>query len=276
MVVELVVPEHVEGSKPPQNRKNYTFLKFKGLPILRFQDNNKLDNKKLGGTMKKLKKLLAALGALTLLFSFVACDIPTESEILGNGDKTVINDPSTDTSDTQPSNENNNSDEDVSTSETIGTSWGSLFTNTGHNPIDLQVWQGFDAEFDSENGMTAEIIGSAWFGGAIVQSSGAKVAESIYYDMSSVKKMTFKVKASKNMTIWAGYSNQNKTDSLIKQNINVTTSWQTITVSGAGVQRAWAIFAFGSDGASNGDLLFFKDITYLDSNNNSVVLKYIK
>ena len=94
--------------------------------------------------------------------------------------------------------------------------------------------------------------------------------------MSSVKKMTFKVKASQNMTIWAGYSNQNNNDSLIKQNVNVTTSWQTVTVSGSGVQRAWAIFAFGSDGASDGALLSFKDITYFDSNNNSVVLKYIK
>ena len=226
--------------------------------------------------MKKIIKLLTAIGMLSLLFSFAACDIPTESELLGikpGTDKTSV--PSSDASNDSPTNTDDASD-DVSTSDTIGDSWGALFSSTDHNPIDLQVWQGFDAEFDSENGMTAEIIGTKWFGGAIVQSSGAQVADSIYYDMSSVKKMTFKVKASKNMAIWAGYSNQNKTDSLIKQNINVTTSWQTITVTGNGVKNAWAIFAFGSDGASNGDLLFFKDITYLDSNNKSVVLKYIK
>lgn len=225
--------------------------------------------------MKKLMKLLAAIGTLSLLFSFVACDIPTESELLGikPGNEKI---PSLDTSKDNTQTSNDNTSDDVSTSDTIGDSWGALFANTDHNPIDLQVWQGFDAEFDSENGMKAEIIGTKWFGGAIVQSSGAKVADSIYYDMSSVKKMTFKVKASQNMTIWAGYSNQNNNDSLIKQNINVTTSWQTVTVSGSGVQRAWAIFAFGSDGASDGALLSFKDITYFDSNNNSVVLKYIK
>lgn len=225
--------------------------------------------------MKKLVKLLAAIGTLSLLFSFAACDIPTESELLGitpGNEKS----PSLDTSKDNTQTSNDNSSDDVSTSDTIGDSWGTLFATTEHNPIDLQVWQGFDSEFDSEYGMKSEIIGGAWFGGAIVQNSGAKPAESLYYDMSSVKKMTFKVKASENMTIWAGYSNQNKTDSLIKQNINVTTSWQTITVTGAGVQRAWAIFAFGSDGASDGSWLAFKDITYLDSSNKSVVLKYIK
>ncbi len=225
--------------------------------------------------MKKLVKLLAAIGTLSLLFSFAACDIPTESELLGitPGNEKI---PSLDTSKDNTQTSNDNSSDDVSTSDTIGDSWGSLFATTEHNPIDLQVWQGFDSEFDSEYGMKSEIIGGAWFGGAIVQNSGAKPAESLYYDMSSVKKMTFKVKASENMTIWAGYSNQNKTDSLIKQNINVTTSWQEITVSGAGVQKAWAIFAFGSDGASDGSWLAFKDITYLDSSNKSVVLKYIK
>lgn len=225
--------------------------------------------------MKKLVKLLAAIGTLSLLFSFAACDIPTESELLGitPGNEKI---PSLDTSKDNTQTSNDNSSDDVSTSDTIGDSWGTLFATTEHNPIDLQVWQGFDSEFDSEYGMKSEIIGGAWFGGAIVQNSGAKPAESLYYDMSSVKKMTFKVKASENMTIWAGYSNQNKTDSLIKQNINVTTSWQEITVSGAGVQKAWAIFAFGSDGASDGSWLAFKDITYLDSNNKSVVLKYIK
>ena len=225
--------------------------------------------------MKKLVKLLAAIGTLSLLFSFAACDIPTESELLGitPGNEKI---PTLDTSKDNTQTSNDNSSDDVSTSDTIGDSWGTLFATTEHNPIDLQVWQGFDSEFDSEYGMKSEIIGGAWFGGAIVQNSGAKPAESLYYDMSSVKKMTFKVKASENMTIWAGYSNQNKTDSLIKQNINVTTSWQEITVSGAGVQKAWAIFAFGSDGASDGSWLAFKDITYLDSSNKSVVLKYIK
>ena len=225
--------------------------------------------------MKKIVKFVIALGMLSLLFSFAACDLPTESELLGitpGSEKTSGNDKG---NDDFPSSNDNTSD-DVSTSDTIGDSWGSLFVTTEHNPIDLQVWQGFDSDFDTEYGMKSEIMGGSWFGGAIVQNSGAKPAESLYYDMSSVKKMTFKVRASENMTIWAGYSNQNKNDSLIKQNVNVTTSWQTITISGSGVQKAWAIFAFGSDGASDGSWLAFKDITYLDSSNKSVALKYIK
>jgi len=44
--------------------------------------------------MKKLVKLLAAIGTLSLLFSFAACDIPTESELLGNNNKIIEKDPS--------------------------------------------------------------------------------------------------------------------------------------------------------------------------------------
>lgn len=223
--------------------------------------------------MKKIVKLLTAIGILSLLISFVACDIPLESELTPGVTKTPTENT---TNNDDPSSNNDVSNDDVSTSDTIGDSWGALFSSTEHNPIDLQVWQGFDADYDSEYGMKTEIIGGAWFGGAIVQNCGSEPENSIYYDMSSVKKITFKVKASENMTIWAGYSNQNKTNSLIKQNINVTKSWQEITISGDGVQRAWAIFAFGSDGAPGGSWLAFKDITYLDSNNKSVVLKYIK
>ena len=228
--------------------------------------------------MKKIVKLLAGVGILSLLFSFAACDLPTESELLGltPGSENIPGVEKNPADNSSIGDNSSTDDEDVSTSDTIGDSWGSMFASTEHNPIDLQVWQGFDAEYDSEFGMKSEIIGGSWFGGAIVQNCGAKPTESLYYDMSSVKKMTFKVKASENMTIWVGYSNQNKNDSLIKQNVNVTTSWQTITISGAGVQKAWTIFAFGSDGASDGSWLAFKDITYLDSSNKSVALKYIK
>lgn len=94
--------------------------------------------------------------------------------------------------------------------------------------------------------------------------------------MSAVTKVTFKVKASKNMTIWAGYSDKAKSDSFVKQNVNVTTDWQTITLTKKGVKQAWSIFAFGSDGVNDDAWLAFKDVTYLDANNNSVSLKYIQ
>lgn len=216
--------------------------------------------------MKKVLKLIAALGMISLMLSFVSCNLLTEAELIARNSET----PGSVGSGTGGSGSGSGS----GSSDTIGTSWGALFASTEHNSVDLQVWQGFDAEFDSEYGMKATVIGSQWFGGAIVQNSGPTPANSIYYDMSSVAKVTFKVKASKGMTIWAGYSNQNQTDSFVKQNINVTTDWQTITVTSPGVAKAWSIFAFGSDGSTNGAWVAFKDVTYFDASGKSLSLKY--
>ncbi|BDC92370.1 hypothetical protein SAMN04487977_102234 [Treponema bryantii] len=215
--------------------------------------------------MKKIEKIMIAVGMISMLLSFTGCDLLTEAELKGRN----ANNP------TIPG-VNNGNPGNSGTSDTIGDSWGALFSDRTHNPIDLQVWQGFDASYDSENGMKCVVIPGAWFGGAIVQDNAASPKDCIYYDMSKVSKVTFKVKASNNMTIWAGYSNQNKNDSLVKQNINVTTSWQTITLTQKGVSNAWAIFAFGSDGVSSEEWLAFKDVTYFDSENESLSLKYVQ
>ncbi len=242
--------------------------------------------------MKKIAKLFAVAGMMSLLISFVGCDMATEADLnsgIGNTEDTsptVTAPESSEDEDTETdsgkkgtnkgSSSDNSDEEDVSTSDTIGDAWGAMFSSTDHNPIDLQVWQGFDAEFDNEYGMKAEILPGAWFGGAIVQNCSAEVVDSLYYDMSEVKKVTFKVKASMDMAIWAGYSNKSKAGDLEKVNVNVTTDWKTITISSEGVKRAWAIFAFGSDGVSEDAWIAFKDVTYYDEDGNSVALKYIK
>lgn len=211
--------------------------------------------------MKKLVKLFAAIGLLSLAASFAGCTMLTEEELKEKVLKEA----------------------EAAGGNTIGNAWGAMFSNRSHNPIDLQVWQGFDATYDNDNGMKCLINNpnpnSPWVGGAIVQNCHATVSESLFYDMSKVEKVTFKVKATKNMAIWAGYANQAKTDSFIKQNINVTTDWQNIEIVSKGVSAAWAIFGFGSDNpgqAYNGGTLYFKDITYLDNAGNSLTLKYSK
>lgn len=254
--------------------------------------------------MKKMLKIFTAFAMISLAISFASCDMDTEDELLnastektsGTGSNVTDNTPasgvvgndgaddeeSTDSgsgsssggSSSSTGGDSSGSLEEVT--ETIGDSWGSLFSNRSHNPIDLQVWQGFDAEFDDDYGMKCEVLPGAWFGGAIVQNCSAAPADSVFYDMSAVTKVTFKVKASRNMAIWAGYSNKAKSDSFEKKNIDVTTEWQTVTLTKKGVKQAWSIFAFGSDGVSDDAWLAFKDITYLDANGKSVTLKYIQ
>lgn len=209
--------------------------------------------------MKKLKKVLAVLALAALAASFTACFIPTEEELLQR----------------EVNGGNDGGNGGGGGSNTIGNAWGALFSDHNHNPIDLQVWQNFTASYDVTNGMKCTIGGSQWFGGAIVQNNKPAPADSIYYDMSKVRRMTFKVKASQNMTIWAGYSNANKTDALIKTTVAVTTDWQTVEIVSNGVSQAWAIFALGSDGGYPKDSwLAIKDVTYFDASNNNVTLKY--
>jgi len=215
--------------------------------------------------MKKKLKLFLAFAMISTLISFAACNLATEEELLASANAS---------SGTNGGNDSGTNTGGSGSSDTIGDSWGALFSDTNHNPVDLQVWQGFDTSYDSEYGMKATVIGTAWFGGAIVQNCSAAVDSSIYYDMSSVEKMTFKVKASQAMTIWAGYVKTSKSDDFVKQTINVTTDWQTITITQKGVAEAWSIFAFGSDGSSDGAWLAFKDVTYLDSEGQNVTLKY--
>ena len=246
--------------------------------------------------MKKMLKLFAAFAMISLSISFAGCNLESEDELL-NAEKTAgsetnltdgvpangatgADDAGNNESNTGSGGSSSRTGEDNGTSlgevtETIGESWGALFSNRSHNPIDLQVWQGFDAEFDSDYGMKCELLPGAWFGGAIVQNCSAAVADSVFYDMSAVTKVTFKVKASKNMTIWAGYSNKAKSDSFVKKDVNVTTDWQTITLTQKGVKQAWSIFAFGSDGVDDDAWLAFKDVTFFDADNNRVSLKYI-
>jgi hypothetical protein len=217
--------------------------------------------------MKKVLKLMAALGIISLMISFVSCSLLTEAELKVRNNE-------------QP---NNGGPATGGGSDTIGNAWGALFSNTNHSPIDLQVWQNFEAIYN-DNGMNVKFKATEgangdWFGGAIVQNMGQTPANSIYYDMSSVAKVTFQVKATTAMPVWVGYSNQNQTDSLIKQNINVTTDWQTITINSPGVAKAWAIFALGCDNPGKvyqNATLSFKDVTYLNSNGESVTLKYVQ
>ena len=167
------------------------------------------------------------------------------------------------------------------TGDTIGTSWGTLFANTGHNPIDLQIWQNYTSDIsDTTSGQVCTITdGTKWFGGAIVQSSSATPTSCVYYDMSSVTKVTFEVKASAAGTIWVGYSNASASDALYKKTgLSVTTDWQTVTLTQAGVAKAWSIFAFGGEPnvwATNATICF-KNITYYDASGNSIALLYAK
>ncbi|MGI5117574.1 hypothetical protein [Treponema sp. SP13] len=142
---------------------------------------------------------------------------------------------------------------DVNETQVIDTGWGALFTNPDHNPVDLQIYQACSvpsgtAGVNNTYGMVVNITNpTTWFGGAIVQNPGTAAGNSncIYYDMSAVRKIVFKVKSNKNRKIWAGASNADTADTLAKQTFDVTTDWQTKTMDITGVAQAYAIFGFG-------------------------------
>src|SRR5574344_1809749 len=229
--------------------------------------------------MKKSGHFLIVLFMMAAALLFASCQI--SSDPYDNGSST--DDSSSSGTDTSSSSTDTSGDDttDSGTTDTIGTSWGTLFANTGHNPIDLQIWQNYTSDIsDTSSGQICTITdGSTWFGGAIVQSSSAAPTSCVYYDMSSVAKVTFEVKASAAGTIWVGYSSASASDALDKKTgLSVTTDWQTVTLTQAGVAKAWSIFAFGGEPnvwATNATICF-KNITYYDASGNSIALLYAK
>ena len=92
--------------------------------------------------MKKIAKLFAVTGMMSLLISFVGCDMATEADLVGTNPQTTV--PATDntsSADTEKESDDSNKDEktnkpttDKSSSDT--TSLWSMFDGA-----DMQVWE---------------------------------------------------------------------------------------------------------------------------------------
>lgn len=225
--------------------------------------------------MKKSLKVLSVIAAVVLGLGLVGC---AGDASVDDGYDEVVTDSG---KKSNSSSSSNNGSDDSGDVETIGDSWGALFSNGGHNPLDIQNWEGtFECDDDMSDGLKLTTA-SGWFGGVLCQSgkNGATDEACVFYDMSKVTKMTFKVKASKAMKVSCVYTTgegKGFNDSTDKpKNVSATTEWKEFTYTAKGASKAYAIFTFvGDDNVKDGDWVMFKDITYFDADGNSVALKY--
>ena len=155
--------------------------------------------------MKKLVKLFAAIGTLSLLFSFVACDIPTESELIGNRDKTIPIDP-------------------VVTNPTTGSNSGLWSKFDG---ADMQVWENTATLTETDEGLDITIGTQGWWGMCFCNSAGVGAGpDAVTFDMSKIKKITFDAKASEDASMWVSQSDS-ASNTANKVKINLTKSYGT-------------------------------------------------
>ncbi|MGI5117572.1 hypothetical protein [Treponema sp. SP13] len=138
---------------------------------------------------------------------------------------------------------------------TMGNGWGALMkNNTQHDVADFQIWNhdpSFDASFTDEYGMKLVFNSKKnWVGGAFIVNKQANNNTEGYYDMSAVKKITYKVCGSSAYKIWVGASttaNSSAPDSITHNAVNVTTEWQEKEFNITGVSPAWTMFAFACE-----------------------------
>lgn len=209
--------------------------------------------------MKKLVKLLAAIGTLSLLFSFAACDIPTESELLGNNNKIIVEDPNVKT----PGEVSN------------GGLWSML------DGADMQMWSdpsGLTAELEeTSEGLKITVIGNEnWWGMCFCNNAATDVAAgAVTFDMSKITKITFEAKASENASMWVSQSNaQAKVTNQKKIDLTTQFETKTFTLSNPGTKDYGVLDIGGGDLSTTvkKDLIIvIKNIKFFDANGNETV-----
>ena len=176
--------------------------------------------------MKKIVKLLTALGMISLLFSFVACDIPTESELLGGDNKNI------------------NNDDPVISSPGGGSStlWSSF------DGADMQVWENTATLTETDEGLDIEIGNAGWWGMCFCNAAGVGAgSDAVTFDMSKVAKVTIDVKANQNASMWVSCFDQSANTPNPKK-IDIGTSYETkeVALSGNG-NRDYGVLAIGGN-----------------------------
>ena len=211
--------------------------------------------------MKKSLKLLAAVGMLSMLISFVACDMQTEDQLLGTTTKE---------------------------GEEKGNSSGGSKGSTGKkSPLwskfdgaDMQVWviEGTTTTTAnvSEKSDCIEIaIKSAGWWGMCFCNDKAVDAKSnpVTFDMSQVKTITFEAKASENASMWVG---QMPSGLERQQRVELSTAFEEKTVTlTAPTNHDYGLLAIGGGDldttVKTGVKISIKNIKFLDASGNEIV-----
>ena len=204
--------------------------------------------------MKKIVKLVTALGILSLLFSFASCDLPTESELLGGNTKNINND-------------NPIIDNPGSGSSAL---WSML------DGADMQVWEKTATLTETDEGLDIEIGTVGWWGMCFCNAASVGPNDgAVTFDMSKVKKITFEAKASEKASVLIAQSNSNAVD-VNHKNIELSTSYLTKSYELISPEKnAYGLFdllANNKGGTTKtGVVISIKNIKFLDVNGNEIV-----
>ena len=212
--------------------------------------------------MKKIVRLIAALGLISMVIAFAGCDMATEEDLLestetegGTGGKDNPENPAT------PGTGNSNSP-----------LWVSF------DGADMQVWDKTVKLTETKDGLEIKIGSLGWWGMCFCNKSdvGAENPECVTFDMSKVAKISFEAKASETAAMWISQSDANS----IPQNekvINLSTSFETkiYELSNPGT-KDYGLFDIGGKKENNTTyktnvVITIKNIKFLDSNGNETI-----
>ena len=158
--------------------------------------------------MKKIAKLFAVAGMMSLLISFVGCDMATEADLVGTNPQTTV--PATDnTSPADTEKESDDSEKGEKTSKPTTGNSSSDTTSLWHmfDGADMQVWEKTATLEETEEGLEITIGDKGWWGMCFCNDGAVGVADgAVTFDMSNIKTVKFDAKASKKASIWVSAS----------------------------------------------------------------------
>ena len=210
--------------------------------------------------MKKILRLITALGIVSLLISVSGCDMATEEELLAAAGKTI---------------NNNDSNNNVSPGNSSSSIW-SMFDGA-----DMQTWEGTVSLQETGEGLELTINNGVWWGMCFCNSAGAKPTDSdcVTFDMSKVKTITFEAKSSEKASMWICQSDS-AAETIDKKKIDLSTDFgtKTYTLSNPG-KKNYGVFDLGGSNDANGlfttskvDLVItIRNVKFLDANGKEIV-----
>jgi len=214
--------------------------------------------------MKKSLRLLAALGMLSMLISLVACDMPTEDQLLGATTKEGE----------EAGSSSGDSKDSASSTGTKSPLWSKF------EGADMQVWviEGTTtttADVSPKSDCIEIAIKSAgWWGMCFCNDKAvAANAGAVTFNMSQVKTITFEAKASETASMW------------VAQMPTAPTNQQRVELSTEFAEKSYSLVNPGSNdygvlSIGGGDLnttvktgvkISIKNIKFLDANGNEIV-----
>ena len=205
--------------------------------------------------MKKSLKLLAAVGMLSMLISFVACDMQTEDQLLGATTKEGGDE-------TSSPGESSNSSGSTSSSPIWSTFEGA----------DMQVWVDTAALTPTTECLEIKVRNSEWWGMCFCNKADVGAdAGAVTFNMSGIRTITFDAKASSPVTIWVSQSDA-AADKQNETNISLTTNFETktYTLQNPGT-RDYGVLDIGGNNNPFGTIISIKNIKFLDANGNETV-----